>query len=51
MNSRPTRTPGRIPAEKSLPTEVLVTLAKRITAMLGGMMPPMVDDAAVTDAE
>jgi len=40
-----------MPPAKSAPTERLAALARMIMAMLGGMMPPIVEATAVTAAE
>ena len=42
--------PGTKPAAKSPPTDTCITYAYTIMMMLGGMMGPMIEDAAVTAA-
>jgi len=47
---RPTKTPGIAPAKKSRPMEVSDAMAYRIIGILGGMIMPIVEDAAVMAA-
>ena len=44
----PTRIPGIAPPRKSLETETLAVEPKTIINTLGGIIVPMVEDAAVT---
>ena len=47
---QPIKSPGIIPPKKSRPTEILFIPPKRTMGMLGGMIGPMVADAAVIAA-
>ena len=48
---RPTIIPGSRPAMNSCPTDKLAMDANKINMMLGGIIGPMVEDAAVTTTE